>query len=143
MEFSEVVQVQTDLAYLAGFFDGEGCISIAVYKENYLGIRIEIGQNTRQELDLFSKYFGGKVTAKPDKRYKTKSYRWAPGKIEQIKKVLTDLLPYLRQKKRRAELALEFLAAETDKKKWNLARKLVSLNCNRGRKRQHSLLRTI
>lgn len=65
-----------DLGYIAGFFDGEGCIGI--YPNGHKAsvcIRVQVTQNestsTKEMFESFRKHFGGSVS-----RQKTKSNRW-------------------------------------------------------------------
>jgi LAGLIDADG endonuclease len=48
--------VETELAWCAGFFDGEGCISCV--RTNGLTVRLDIDQKDRQVLDRFRKALG-------------------------------------------------------------------------------------
>lgn len=91
------------LAYLAGIVDGEGCVFIQ--KKHVL--TLTIGMRDREAIDLFSSYFGivGRTRTKDKK-----------GGIHHVWCVthrraftaLKELLPYMRVKRRQAELALEF-----------------------------------
>jgi hypothetical protein len=47
-----------ELAWAAGFFDGEGCISCSYVKPSYLQIRLHIAQIDKRVLDRFRKAVG-------------------------------------------------------------------------------------
>lgn len=94
--------------WIAGFFDGEGCISIQSDK----GLRV-IFINTRRDVLLaVSEGFGGvgKLKVKkriPGERGTRPCYQWITWGRE-AQRVLETLLPYLVIKKSEAEVALEF-----------------------------------
>ena len=96
-----------ELAWAAGFFDGEGCVMI-VKKRSAHAIRLAVCQVNPTPINLFKKFFGGHTL------YSTpKNKNWHPQwKWEQDSKsayeTLTKLLPYLIVKKDAVELALEF-----------------------------------
>lgn len=97
------------LAYLAGFFDGEGCISITynIKRRNYC-LSISIANVKPNVLLDFHHIFGGNlhysVTKQKNRR---NSWRWEiNGKSGGD--FLTTLFPYLVLKKEEARLALEF-----------------------------------
>lgn len=105
-------------AYLAGFFDGEGTIyiydrsdphtkangDIVVY--NYKRLGITVGNNDKSATELFRKTFRGSVvtysaTENTLERYLWKSTDWTAAQA------LRKMLPYLRTKQKRAQLAIE------------------------------------
>jgi len=135
-----------ELSYMAGFFDGEGCISVGVYGNDYLSIVVNIAQNKIDPLLLFQKHFGGPIHKKMDKRYS-----FGPSHMYQVyttvgKKVLEGLVPYLVLKKPQAILGLELMKIDLnkepirEKEKWTIAKQIIELNCNRGKKRQSKIL---
>lgn len=93
--------------YMAGFFDGEGCIRInkRIKKEKYTehSVFITIGQKDGAIIDWVVENFGGgSYLIKRDG-----SYVWtATNKI--AFNVLKRITPYLKYKKPQAEIALEF-----------------------------------
>jgi hypothetical protein len=50
-----------DIAYAAGFFDGEGSIVISLSKKGYLRLEVSSSQNLPPVLMWHEKKFGGKV----------------------------------------------------------------------------------
>ena len=94
-----------DLIWIAGFFDGEGHIDIAIYKSSYTGgLIVNVSQNQAHSdvLYLFC-YWGGRVF----KGNKVGLYRWQSYAWE-AQNFLQDILPYLKIKQRAAELAIQF-----------------------------------
>jgi hypothetical protein len=107
------------LAYLAGYFDGEGSITVngrkrfdrkgkeLTIREKIPVINIKIGTTDRDVLDLFEKYFGGK-TYKSNRRTKTGntvySYR---ANVNTTKVILRFIYPYLTIKKKQAAITME------------------------------------
>ena len=99
---------ELNLSYLAGFFDGEGSISIlkrskdAKWNISHF-LRVSIGQKDGKTLDWIKDNFGGNVyLVKRDS-----SFVWAlsDNKAYEFIKII---LPYLRYKKPQAELAIRF-----------------------------------
>ncbi len=93
-------------AYLAGLFDGDGCVYIRHYKvQNQFLLCIGIASNVscQKQTDQLKQIFGGIAHHKKN----TEAIEWSvtSNKGEDFLKVI---LPYLRLKKKQGELALEF-----------------------------------
>ena len=94
-----------DLAWAAGFFDGEGCISFArrqrtKAKNLEYELTLIIGQANISPLRKFHKIFGGKI------RLDSLAYfRWTCNYKESLQ-VLVLLQPFLFLKQKEAKLAL-------------------------------------
>ena len=110
-----------DLAYAAGIMDGEGCISISPCKyhsrtapprDNY-AVRVYVSTTDAVICPWLAETFGGAIHAYEDKRYNTAKRahgtvrRWSLS-MRMTAGFLQALLPYLKLKKERAELALQF-----------------------------------
>lgn len=105
-----------DLAYVAGFFDGEGTIFILYH--NYkpfahlrYALVIAVAQSGRfGELicNWFKDNFGGLVVNYHYRKWQRKRvWRWEC-RTALASKVLKQICPYLKNKKEQAELAIEF-----------------------------------
>ncbi len=103
-----------NIDYIAGFFDGEGCINISKS-----GLRVVFTNNRKDILREIQFYFSdilevsskigvvGKKVRKKEDNAKTECYQlvyWS----KNAEDVIALLKPYLRIKKREAELALRF-----------------------------------
>jgi hypothetical protein len=108
----------TDLAYVAGFFDGEGYIGIArlhtgigKYRGRYLmhQMHVRLCQNEPCQLlyDLQETY-GGKVSRRHSKVGDKYAHLVWNIVSRSALVFLSDILPYLRLKKREAEVAFQF-----------------------------------
>lgn len=105
-----------DLAWAAGFFDGEGYITIgrrntkAKSGVRYTGHYLRIGINhvAPEPLHEMQRIFGGKIeySDKVIGNRKPRS-RWTAN-TRQAAETLKQLMPYFRNKQRAAELGLEF-----------------------------------
>lgn len=62
LPFSEVTSMSTELAYMAGFFDGEGSLGVWGRKHRYFAMSLP--NSNREILDLFHTRFGGSVSRK-------------------------------------------------------------------------------
>lgn len=102
---------RVDLAYIAGIFDGEGCIQIAKRtegkKHHYL--RASLSLANEYIPNLFKFHFGGAIY-KRDLRSRGWQIQWSWSvHSRQAGEFLEVILPYLKLKRNEAELALEFL----------------------------------
>lgn len=101
-------------SWAAGFFDGEGSISILLLKRktkpntSEVRVVIQVSQQQPVPLQLFLDAFGGSLHSyangglDKERRY----YRWQLLGREKIRNFLTTLLPFLIVKKTQAEKAL-------------------------------------
>jgi len=88
------------IEYIAGFFDGEGCITSHYRKNNTMTKDVTIAQKDPTILYEIQDFFDvGYVWEN--------SCVWGVNGARDIELVLNALLPYLRIKKHRAELMLE------------------------------------
>jgi len=93
--------METELAWAAGFFDGEGSIC-AWHSVNTTTVTLEVGQVSRIPLDRFQKAVAiGSVNGP----YKGKSgrkdfYKWVTNGPKNVGDVVEKLLPYLCEPKR-------------------------------------------
>jgi hypothetical protein len=90
--------------YIAGFFDGEGCVTISQRGR----VQITIAQNEREVLDLIQKKYGGGIHIKD---LKVKScYHWRLSKAALIEKFLIKILPFCMIKNNEIRIALKGVA---------------------------------
>jgi LAGLIDADG DNA endonuclease family protein len=110
-------------AYVAGFFDGEGSISIvrqrAGHYSDYHKIMVAIGQRARYRriLDEIAEKFGGSVTLrkqtlKESERWATQAI-WSLQKWADIERFLEAIQPYAVVKAEQIAIALEFVRTRT------------------------------
>ncbi len=94
-----------ELFYIAGFFDGEGCVNLQMNESKKYGeLTVCISNNHCGILRYIQSIFNGRI-------HNTRSYGYTPEwRCESKKAVffLESVLPYLRIKRRQAELAIEF-----------------------------------
>lgn len=97
------------LIWAAGFFDGEGCISISCSRKGkrvghpgYYTLQLTAYQNDPAPLDVFISLFGGRVL--PRREGGSIWQQTGPGTIE----TLTKMIPYLLVKRAQAEVAIAF-----------------------------------
>lgn len=96
-----------DLAYIAGFIDGEGCIGILKRNRKHYSpeyhVYVSVGQKDAAIIDWLKTNFGGTV----HKIKRDGSFSWSVGyKLAYI--LLEQITPYLRYKQPQAKLALKF-----------------------------------
>jgi hypothetical protein len=98
------------MAYLAGFFDGEGSVSITRKKTKgpmpQHVLQVSVAQIDLRPLSLLREAFGGNIY--PQGKAKRNCWAWMVA-AQKARPVLQGLLPYLLVKKRDAEIGLAFL----------------------------------
>ena len=105
---------KTDLAYIAGLIDGEGCIHATTVK--YAGrasaIQVTITTTYKPVLEFVQSIFGGKIynNQTRDKPFWKPIYRWTIYGEKAIP-VLQSVKPFLIIKRGQAEIALRILAS--------------------------------
>ena len=101
----------TDIAYVAGLFDGEGYVDIyqatqsKASKSPSLMLRVIISQKDGAVMIWLEEKFGGYV--RMDRRKDSWIYRWDI-RSQQAKKFLELILPFLKVKDEQVKLAIEF-----------------------------------
>jgi hypothetical protein len=106
-----VSHTEADLAYAAGFFDGEGHIRIQRHSTrcDTMTLQVQLSQATPQPLEWFVEKFGGTTRGRtiPYRGGRRTIYNWqaSSGVAERF---LRAIYPYLRCKKDEAEVALLF-----------------------------------
>lgn len=110
---------KTDLAYVAGIIDGEGCISFSGRKaigegKNYsiYRVNVTVGNTSYWLLEYLQSNFGGSISSHykiPTGKNHKPAGQWAL-RNRSACKFLELILPYLHMKKLQAELALKFQA---------------------------------
>lgn len=88
--------VDMSIPYAAGFFDGDGCVSV----EDKFAHHHTIGQKYRPILDIFQEKYGGTICYKPS----SKNFQWCI--CNGGKEFLQEIYPYLILKKQQANLAI-------------------------------------
>lgn len=107
-----VLPVQ-ELAYIAGFFDGEGMIAISKCKPkgrtNYsYNVVIKVSQSQRAIIDWIHDRLGGWILIKKFKRKEQRDHFSLTQKSLKATRILEALLPYLLVKKQQAQAAIKF-----------------------------------
>ena len=112
--------ITTDIAYIAGFFDGEGCIRIKKASQGGSSyyIWVAITNSNKGILDFVAEIFGGNVR-QAERTTNKIIYHYLVTSSEAID-MLKVLLSFLKEKKRQAELAILF---HENKEDFTLARK--------------------
>jgi len=98
--------------YAAGFFDGEGSISIACIQRKSRNpeyhIRIQMSNTDLSVLEKFKEMFAGQIyLIRKRNPNHTQAWKWSVGTAQSML-LLEQLLPHLVIKKKQAQLALEF-----------------------------------
>lgn len=96
---------ETDLAYIAGYIDGEGTFSVG---KGF--IEVQIANTHLPTLDWLRRLFGGSIARqnnRPENYKPAYSLRLRSRKAERLCK---DILPYLDQKQEECRLLLRFQA---------------------------------
>ena len=108
-----------DLAYMAGFFDGEGCIGL-YKKSNGSGFSpmVTLAQREPDILLAFHNTFGGtlRLISRDDRETSNRPYyELKYERYGHCAFFLKKLMPYLRGKKAQAEIFLTFIPRNEDR----------------------------
>ncbi len=100
--------ITNDVAYIAGFFDGEGCVRIKRANQggNSYYITATITNSNKAILEYIKDIFGGKVRQAEKKANKV-IYHYELSSAEAVD-MLKTLMGFLREKRPQAELAVDF-----------------------------------
>jgi hypothetical protein len=106
----------TDIAWAAGFIDGEGCIYLkrSGARQRGGGLRYQpklvVGNTAIEPLRKLRDLFGGSLYQRRPARGRHKAcWAWELGGGKQVGAALLAMLPYLVNKKAEAEVLLEFI----------------------------------
>lgn len=102
----------TDLAWAAGFIDGEGCIQIAKGTTGdgytYYSLNLTATQLDPEPLEKLRAMFGGSIMlTNSAARRNNPIWRWQAAPVPALA-ALVAMLPYLTVKRREAELAIDY-----------------------------------
>lgn len=105
-------------AWMAGFIDGEGCLTISkqIRKDRPSPAwrpLITIANTNKDSLELFQKTYGGTLRFNKEKRRSPTGVKWSDSWTwycpqSAITKLLGDIKPYLIVKKLQADILIEF-----------------------------------
>jgi len=96
-----------DLAYLAGIIDGEAMVSLHCSK-NFAHPRVVITNTNRQLIEWLEYVLNRKAYKKPSSGKRRDCWAVAICDFKNVKALLRSILPYLRAKRKQAELVLEY-----------------------------------
>jgi hypothetical protein len=105
-----------NLAYMAGFFDGEGCISVSLAKGDrwskygFMSFICTVSNVDKAPLELFEKYFGGRLAPNfVSRRLKNCSDVWSWTVTNKgVSKFLKTMHFFCKVKKKNISLAIEY-----------------------------------
>ena len=107
---------KTDLAYVAGLFDGEGSISIVKNKKwNNHTLQISLGSTDEWICQSLKMMFGGNISLKNETHDGIRAcWQWSNGSRKAYNTLLL-IVPYLRIKRPQAEIAIKFQKAKIER----------------------------
>lgn len=100
-----------DIAYVAGLFDGEGCVNVTEVKPKKgrhspsFQTLAQISNNDREVLNWVQSLFGGTITSNNVRRQRV-TFTWRVYH-KRAKEFLEIIFPYLRIKEQQAQLLIE------------------------------------
>lgn len=98
-------QSPATLGYLAGIVDGEGCIVARIDGRGHLVLRLEIANTSETLMEWLVETFGGRANPRMREMQRT-CFTWSVGTGRAVP-ILTAIAPYMKIKRRQAELFLE------------------------------------
>ena len=106
------------LAYMAGFFDGEGCVCITPIgrvtsrQSQTFSMRAQVVSTNKEIIELWKDSFGGDIKSRKIGGNRQACWVWRIS-AKQAAVVLGLMLPYLKIKKPQAQRAIEFQEHKT------------------------------
>jgi len=101
------------MRYLAGLFDGEGCVTAMREKQKlYLAPMVTVAMTDRAGPEAFQRVFGGTLIRRPGRPNEKPVWTWRRKGGPVVTEVLTALRPYLRVKALEADLILALAARQ-------------------------------
>jgi hypothetical protein len=110
---------ETDKAWMAGFIDGEGCLTISrqvrpARPSPAYRVFLTVSNTNRAPLEFFQSVYGGGIYHVHERRKDKGGKNWADAfdwycPVYSLRVLIADVGPYLRVKHKQAELILEFL----------------------------------
>jgi hypothetical protein len=106
-----------DWHYLAGLWDGEGCVTVCcVLKKRadgscyeYWNVRLNMSNTCESLIRSLADEFGGKAFAgKTSYKSRKLAHQWTVFNSEECSLILRNILPFLRYKNEEAKLAIEY-----------------------------------
>jgi hypothetical protein len=104
----------TDVAWAAGFVDGEGCVSVCKSSRKgqplpYYRADLVVSNTVREPLDRLASLFGGRVVVTREAvGNRKRTFGWKTTGTAHTAEVLRELLPWLTVKREQASLVVEF-----------------------------------
>ena len=116
-------------AYMAGLFDGEGCVEAGVYKSHGTRcLRIALTIITADRgAEYFAEAFGEKFHDRESQRGHKNAKRVAISNMKRIAEIGYTLLPFLRIKKWQMSLALYAIQTPSRSKRERAVQAIISL----------------
>jgi len=104
---------ETARAYMAGFFDGEGCVSITINNKRLISqgrsathvIQVSIGNTVPDVLYWMKSFYGGSIAVQDFGHGRKRVYRWNI-RCNKALPFLEHILPYLKMKSPQVKLAI-------------------------------------
>jgi hypothetical protein len=110
----KAVAVGFDPKWIAGFFDGEGCVGVYFNNQcngtKYYCLSVQITQSGsigRVVMDQLKEQYGGSVYERKVGPGRKVNWKWSAVSNDAVA-FLKDIVPYLFVKKEQAELAIQF-----------------------------------
>ena len=107
-----------ELAYLAGFVDGEGTISI-ISGGKYMRPTVVIANTDKTVLDFVGVHWIGNIYSKKGWGSKSKEMHWVRIVNQHAIELINDLLPYLNQKIKQAKIVIKWYETVKNRKNRN------------------------
>jgi len=116
MPFTKKINKE-DLAYLAGLIDGEGYIGLIKRFEKrrkgeptcYYLPNVSVGMCDREAVDFLNNMFEGTFCITKKASPYRDVYQWTALSVKRVQPLLDAIIPYLKVKKKQAELLLEYI----------------------------------
>jgi hypothetical protein len=125
---------EVEKAYFAGYTDAEGCIGLVAFTRGpsrYWSAFVSFGQTQPAAVERLHALYGGRLRSRK-RGHRRRQKEWCLTGIEDVRRFLSDISPYLREKHPQAAIVLnEFDPKAEQAMNEALLRRLVQLKAKR------------
>jgi hypothetical protein len=115
-----MLNTKDQFAYIAGFFDAEGCVYIQICSSGRTQLRLNLGQKNLRTLESIRRLTGGRLRGPRQGSWRL----WFTG-IQNPARVIELLYPYVIYKRPQLDVALQYLELEPKDRHGRLGKKLA------------------
>jgi hypothetical protein len=104
----KIIPTDVDKAYIAGYFDGEGCVTVAKRPVGSgVQIRVDFGQTQPQGVRYIHSFYGGSLIQRCGGEGRRPKIYYRLSQSQAVLVFLNDIFPYVKEKRDQVVLCLD------------------------------------